>query len=159
MDSRALDIIQRQERMADMRAIWDQHWREIAERILPRANFFRVVRNPGDKRTEKVFDATATLALERFAAAMESMLTPRTQRWHKLRVTDERSPVTFLLPAHPVLSAPNRIGPAEMAKAACPEWSPPPSRGRPRWSFAARARRRAPSHRGCGRSVRGSRTR
>ena len=89
MDSRALDILQRQERMADQRGIWDQHWREIAERILPRANYFRIVRNPGDKRTEKVFDATATLALERFAAAMESMLTPRTQRWHKLRVTDE----------------------------------------------------------------------
>lgn len=88
MDERAAQILLRQERMADMRGIWDQHWREIAERILPRANYFRVVRNPGDKRTEKVFDATATLALERFAAAMESMLTPRTQRWHKLRVND-----------------------------------------------------------------------
>jgi hypothetical protein len=30
-------------------------------------------------------------------------------------VTDERSPVTFLLPAHPVLSAPNRIGPEDFA--------------------------------------------
>jgi hypothetical protein len=73
--------------MAGDRAVFDSHWREIAERILPRADHFRLVRQPGDKHTERVFDATAGLALERFAAAMESMLTPRTQRWHRLRVT------------------------------------------------------------------------
>lgn len=86
-DSRADDIIRRQEKMAGDRAVFDSHWREIAERILPRADHFRLIRQPGDKHTERVFDATAGLALERFAAAMESMLTPRTQRWHKLRVT------------------------------------------------------------------------
>ena len=42
-------------------------------------------RNPGDKHTEKIYDATACLALERFTASMESMLIPRTQRWHGLR--------------------------------------------------------------------------
>lgn len=89
MDSRADDIIRRQERMQTDRAIFEQHWREIAERVLPRKDHFRVNRNPGDKHTEKVFDATANLALERFAAAMESMLTPRTQKWHRLRVLDE----------------------------------------------------------------------
>ena len=87
-DTRADDIIRRQEKMATDRSIFDQHWREIAERILPRSDHFRVNRNPGDKHTEKVFDATASLALDRFAAAMESMLTPRTQRWHKLKVSD-----------------------------------------------------------------------
>lgn len=90
MDSRAEEIIRRQAKLASDRAIFDAHWREIAERVLPRANQFRINRNPGDKLTEKVFDATAGLALERFAAAMESMLTPRTQRWHKLKVQDER---------------------------------------------------------------------
>jgi Bacteriophage head to tail connecting protein len=74
-DSRADDIIRRQEKMATDRAVFDSHWREIAERILPRADHFRVNRNPGDKHTERIFDA----------AAMESMLTPRTQRWHKLK--------------------------------------------------------------------------
>jgi len=89
MDSRIDDIIRRQEKMASDRAIFDQHWREIAERILPRADHFRVNRNPGDKHTERVFDATASLALERFASAMESMLTPRTQQWHTLRTMDD----------------------------------------------------------------------
>lgn len=90
MDSRADEIIRRQMKIAGDRAIFDSHWREIAERILPRGDHFKVNRNPGDKHTEKVFDATAALALERFAAAMESMLTPRTQRWHKLKTQDER---------------------------------------------------------------------
>ena len=87
-DSRVDDIIRRQEKMATDRAVFDQHWREIAERILPRADHFRVNRQPGDKHTERVFDATACLALDRFSAAMESMLTPRTQRWHKLKTSD-----------------------------------------------------------------------
>jgi len=87
-DDRADDILRRLERMQSDRAVFDEHWREIAERILPRADWFRVSRAPGAKRNEKVFDATANLALERFAAAMESMLTPRTQRWHRLRTLD-----------------------------------------------------------------------
>lgn len=89
-DSRADEIIRRQERMFADRTIFEQHWREIAERILPRSDvFMRVNRPPGYKNTEKVFDATGNLALERFAAAMESMLTPRTQRWHKLSCKDD----------------------------------------------------------------------
>ena len=102
-DSRVDDIIRRQEKMASDRAIFDSHFREIAERILPRADHFRVNRNPGDKHTERVFDATANLALERFAAAMESMLTPRTQRWHRLKTgvpeLDERDDVMEYLDA------------------------------------------------------------
>jgi hypothetical protein len=86
--ARADEIIRRQEAMSSERAIFDAHWREIAERILPRSDHFKVNRNPGDKHTERVFDATASLALDRFAAAMESMLTPRTQQWHKLRPLD-----------------------------------------------------------------------
>lgn len=85
METRADEIIRRQESLSSERAIFDSHWREIAERILPRGDHFKVNRNPGDKHTERIFDSTAALALDRFSAAMESMLTPRTQRWHNLR--------------------------------------------------------------------------
>lgn len=102
-DDRVDDIIRRQEKMSTDRAVFDQHWREIAERILPRSDLFRTNRQPGDKHTERVFDATANLALERFAAAMESMLTPRTQKWHRLRTgvpaLDERQDVKEYLDA------------------------------------------------------------
>lgn len=90
MDSRADEIIRRHERLKSERSIWDSHWQELAERIWPdRASFTQKTRPEGEKRTEKVFDSTAALALTRFAAAMESMLTPRTAKWHKLRVSDE----------------------------------------------------------------------
>jgi hypothetical protein len=85
-DSRADSIIREHEQMASDRGIWEAHWREVAERVLPRANWFNVTnKTEGEKKTEKVFDATSGIALERFAAAMESMLTPRTQRWHRLK--------------------------------------------------------------------------
>jgi len=90
MDSRAIEAVREQEQMAGDRGVWEEHWREIAERVLPRENWFQASdKTPGEKRQEKVFDATAGLALERFAAAMESMLTPRTMKWHKLTVQDD----------------------------------------------------------------------
>ena len=90
MDSRADEVIRRHERLKSERGIWDSHWQELAERIWPdRAQFTRKSLTPGEKKTEKIFDATAALALTRFAAAMESMLTPRTAKWHRLRVGDE----------------------------------------------------------------------
>jgi hypothetical protein len=71
--------------------VFESHWQEVAERVWPdRALFTTQNVTGGAKRSEKQFDATAALALTRFAAAMESMLTPRTGRWHKLRVSDDK---------------------------------------------------------------------
>ncbi|MCP4328418.1 MAG: phage head-tail adapter protein [Alphaproteobacteria bacterium] len=89
-DQRADDAIKRQGQLAAKRATWESHWQEIADRVLPRQAAFVADRTPGAKRTEKIFDSTAPLALERFAAAMEGMLTPRGQRWHHLRASDPR---------------------------------------------------------------------
>ncbi len=88
-DSRADELIRRHQELASSRATWENHWREIAERILPRQDSFQTKWSEGAKRNEKIFDSTAPIALERFAAAMESMLTPRAQRWHRLRATDQ----------------------------------------------------------------------
>ncbi len=85
----AEDLIRRHEELASTRATWENHWREIAERILPRQDSFQSKWTAGAKRNEKIFDSTAPVALERFAAAMESMLTPRAQRWHRLRASDQ----------------------------------------------------------------------
>ena len=79
-------IVKRYEALYSKRSTWEQHWREIDERISPTPDYFgNNEPTPGQKRTERVFDSTATLALNRFAAAMESMLTPRTGRWHGLQ--------------------------------------------------------------------------
>lgn len=74
------------------RGTLEAHWEEIARRVLPSyAGSFtgRGVTTEGEKRTEDMVDATAALALPKFAAALESMLTPRNQMWHRLRALDK----------------------------------------------------------------------
>jgi|3_EtaG_2_1085321.scaffolds.fasta_scaffold00153_40 hypothetical protein len=83
------EIFKRYEGMKRERGVWESHWEEISERCLPRSSLFVGHRTGGDKRTEKLYDATAALALERFASAVESLLTPRGARWHTLRATDK----------------------------------------------------------------------
>ena len=43
---------------------------------------------PFQLHNEELYDATGALALTRFAAAMESMLTPRNSQWHSLQPSD-----------------------------------------------------------------------
>jgi hypothetical protein len=84
---KADEIIARRDRLKSARSAWESHWQEIADRVLPRHAEFTARRTPGTKRTKEIFDATAAIGLERFAAALESMLTPRSQRWHHLRAS------------------------------------------------------------------------
>ncbi len=81
-------IFKRFDQLQKDRGVWESHWEEIAERVLPRSAEFTGERTPGDKRTQKLYDATAVLALERFSSAVEGLLTPRGARWHTLRATN-----------------------------------------------------------------------
>ena len=63
------------------------HWEEIAELIDPpsRNTFYYGNYNwPGQKKTDRQVDATGMMALGRFGAIMDSLLTPRNQLWHQL---------------------------------------------------------------------------
>jgi len=92
MDTIASDIIKRYEQLKSDRGTWESHWDEIADRVLPR--YANTAQTPthaltrGQKRTEKMIDSTAAMGLERFAAVMESMLTPRSQKWHRVRASN-----------------------------------------------------------------------
>ena len=71
--------------MASSRSTFESHWHEVTKRVLPRQDSWYGSNNSqGDKRTQELYDSTAVLALSRFAAAMESILTPRTEIWHRL---------------------------------------------------------------------------
>jgi len=73
-------------RLEGDRVNWESHWEEVARKVLPYyADSFEGVPTPGEKRTEEQYDVTANAALWKFAAAMESMLTPANNKWHKLR--------------------------------------------------------------------------
>lgn len=81
-------LLKRFEELKQIRGPWEKHWEEIRTYVLPR--YLDVVQGQGragQKHTGKVFDSTASLALERFAAVLDSLLTPRTQLWHGLKAS------------------------------------------------------------------------
>ena len=89
MSNIAKEIVTIQAQLETERAVYDSHCQEIAEVLLPRQDqFFDRKREQGEKRNEKIVDSVAQEALNKFAAAMESILTPRSSKWHRLSVTD-----------------------------------------------------------------------
>lgn len=71
--------------MKSARAVLDSHCQEIGERIWPDQACFNTKKVEGSKKTEKVFDATPALALQRFGAVIDSMVSPQGQTWQRLR--------------------------------------------------------------------------
>ena len=72
------------------RSAFENHWEQVAKKVLPYYSntFTGGVNTPGAKNNQEQFDITANAALWKFAAAMESMLTPANGKWHRLRPTD-----------------------------------------------------------------------
>lgn len=79
--------------IAGDRGTLDSHLEEIAQRVLPSyagsfmANGFPRVE--GEKRTQFIFDSTAQVALGRFSAVVDSLLTPMNQKWHRLVASNQ----------------------------------------------------------------------
>lgn len=81
------DIMRNFQEKQTMRNTTAGQWEEIAELVLPnfRNTFFVGNYNfPGQKKTQRQIDSTGALALGRFAAIMDSLLTPRNMFWHAL---------------------------------------------------------------------------
>jgi len=67
------------------RGTWESHWQEIKETVWPSTDdFTSMFSTPGEKKNRKVFDSTASTALNRFAAILDSYLTPRNQTWQRV---------------------------------------------------------------------------
>jgi hypothetical protein len=78
----AAEIIRHLGLLMSQQANFRRYWEEIAYYVMPPHATFLVQPMEGLKRTERLFDETAVSANERFAAAIEQMLTPRSQEWH-----------------------------------------------------------------------------
>jgi hypothetical protein len=64
------------------------HCEEVAQLILPTSRntfFFQNFNWPGQKKTQQQVDATGALALHRFCAIADSLVTPRNSYWHGLQ--------------------------------------------------------------------------
>jgi Bacteriophage head to tail connecting protein len=91
-DSRASACLAQHERMVSQRSTFERVWQDIEDRINPTdIQFTRESQQEqkGRQRTEKVFDATPGLALDRFKSAIHSLVTPRNQMWSKPKAVDE----------------------------------------------------------------------
>lgn len=78
-------IIEDVEKLKQDRSNFESYWEEIAERVDPNSKgLFTGRQTAGEKRDQDVFDSTPIIALQRFAAILDSLLTPRNQKWHKL---------------------------------------------------------------------------
>jgi hypothetical protein len=74
------------------RNVFAAHWEEVSELILPTSRNTFMVGNfnwPGQKKTDRQIDASGMMALGRFAAICDSLLTPRNMTWHTLEANDE----------------------------------------------------------------------
>src|SRR5262252_4359751 len=67
-------------------------WEETSQLILPTSRntfFYQNFNWPGAKKTDRQIDSTGALALNRFAAICDSLLTPRNQIWHALTANND----------------------------------------------------------------------
>ncbi len=86
------DVIQLHGRTVTDRATLDAQLEEIAQVISPvHSGTFgsSFSHQEGQKKTEKMVDTTAVLALERSASIIESFMTPRSSTWHTLEPSNE----------------------------------------------------------------------
>lgn len=86
------EIIRNFERVKGLRGNWESHWQEIAERIWPsHSRMFQsggMNLTQGEKRNEQLYDMTAAMALDKFGAILDSLLTPANQTWHRIGPMD-----------------------------------------------------------------------
>ena len=89
-DERARELVRVAGSLKQERSMFERHWQDIADVMRPQAYPFTTIENEqGKKRTSKIFDGVPPLALEKHAAVLEALLSPRNQIWSKLSVTDE----------------------------------------------------------------------
>ncbi|MBL8659850.1 MAG: head-tail connector protein [Rhodospirillales bacterium] len=84
MTSSRLDprgILERYARARQRRATWEAHWQECYDFALPQRDSIIRRGRPGEKRTEKLFDATAPDAVDQLAASLMAQLTPPWSTW------------------------------------------------------------------------------
>ena len=86
------DLLDRYSRLKSRRSSWNTIYNMIARRCDPKnASFYDEAYQPDsvDQGTKR-FDSTVTLAAPKWAAAIDSLTTPRNEIWHSITTTDER---------------------------------------------------------------------
>ena len=86
------DTLQEFSQLQLFRNVFAAQWEETSELIWPeyRNTFYYGNYNwPGTKKTDRQIDSTGALALSRFGAICDSLLTPRNMLWHQLGANND----------------------------------------------------------------------
>lgn len=99
-------IVRMQRQMAAERYYWEATWRDVVSLCMPYAShryelngmnlassMTGTAQQPqAAQRSKELFDATAAWSLDRLNAGMESLITPRAQKWHSFSLDDPFTP-------------------------------------------------------------------
>lgn len=78
------DLLMKHNQLVSTRCNYDTVNQRIADLIMPNSSSFITKKTEGERADTLQYDSTGALALDRFASAIESILIPRSQRWHKM---------------------------------------------------------------------------
>ena len=88
-DEQAVALLRQLNQLEQQRKTWEHHWQEIGDYIIPRKADITLSRTAGDKRMEKIFDATAIHAAELLSASLHGMLTNPSSKWFDLQYRND----------------------------------------------------------------------
>lgn len=84
-EQRAEDLLARLKELESRRSLWESHWNEVAQYVLPRKqDIWRTVQ-PGAKKTTQLMDSTGVDSNLKLASHLLGNLCPNDQRWFALR--------------------------------------------------------------------------
>jgi hypothetical protein len=89
-DKRAEMICKRFDSLKADRSVFESHWQEVFEYVLPHKAEVTVKRTPGDKRNHEILDNTAIQANELLAGFLHGFLTNPSEKWFELTSGDYR---------------------------------------------------------------------
>jgi hypothetical protein len=81
------DLLAQHSALEGDRVNWDTLWQRVHDLNWPQSGNFNKEESPGQDRSSDIYDPTGTLALEKFGAVLESLLSPRNQRFHNMQPT------------------------------------------------------------------------
>ena len=81
MEEPAAQIIKRADAMKSARGVFDAHWQDVRDVLLPTGAAFNRVETPGTKGRAQVLDASPEMALEMLAADLHRLLTDPGTKW------------------------------------------------------------------------------
>lgn len=83
------ELIRRYESLKGDRAVWEDHWQQIAELVSPMRADFNIQRTAGEKRSSKIFDGTPGLAAENLASGLWGLVTNSANEWFEIQSEHE----------------------------------------------------------------------